>query len=168
MKKLIYILTLVILVSCQQNKIGYVDNVKLMDGYKEKQDVENKYKSKAEVMNKKRDSISQAFQLEYQALQTKAQSMSQKKAQEELGLLQQKSQFLGQQMQQEEQQLQAEGQTEMDSVISKVKREISDYGKTNGFTYILTGGEGGSVLHGTDANDLTDELLKILNDKYKQ
>lgn len=156
------------LVSCQQNKIGFVDNVKLMDGYKEKLDVQGKYKSKAEVMSKKRDSISQAFQLEYQALQTKAQSMSQKKAQEELGLLQQKSQFLGQQMQQEEQQLQSEGQTEMDSVISKVKREISAFGKANGYTYILTGGEGGSVLHGTDANDLTDKILKILNDKYKQ
>ncbi|BFP41116.1 OmpH family outer membrane protein [Flavobacteriaceae bacterium GF1] len=168
MKKFLYTVLVLALVSCQQDKIGYVDNVKLMDGYQEKIEVENKFKAKAELMNKKRDSISQAFQLEYQALQTKAQSWSQKKAQEELGLLQQKSQFLGQQIQQEEQQLQIEGQTEMDSVVSKVKKEIKAYGETNGYTYILTGGEGGSVLYGVEAKNLTTEVLKILNDKYKQ
>ena len=168
MKKFLYTVLVLALVSCQQDKIGYVDNVKLMDGYQEKIELENKFKAKAELMNKKRDSISQAFQLEYQALQTKAQSWSQKKAQEELGLLQQKSQFLGQQMQQEEQQLQIEGQTEMDSVVSKVKKEIKAYGAANGYTYILTGGEGGSVLYGVEAKNLTTEVLKILNDKYKQ
>ncbi len=168
MKRLIYAVVILALVSCQQDKIGFVDNVKLMEGYQEKIEVEGKFKAKAEVMNKKRDSISQAFQLEYQTLQTKAQNWSQKKAQEELGLLQQRSQFLGQQLQQEEQQLQSEGQTEMDSVVSKVKQEIQAYGKTNGYTYILTGGEGGSVLYGADAKDLTTEILKILNDKYKK
>ena len=168
MKKLMYTVFVLALISCQQDKIGFVDNIKLMDGYEEKVEVENKFKAKAEAMNKKRDSISQAFQLEYQALQTKAQSWSQKKQQEELGLLQQKSQFLGQQIQQEEQQLQLEGQTEMDSVVSKVKKEIQAFGKANGYTYILTGGEGGSVLYGADTKDLTSEVLKILNDKYKK
>ncbi|MGD1945420.1 MAG: OmpH family outer membrane protein [Croceivirga sp.] len=168
MKNAMYILFVFVFISCQQDKIGFVDNLELMDGYQEKKDVENKFKARAEVMNKKRDSISQAFQLEYQSLQTKAQSWSQKKAQEELGLLQQRSQFLGQQLQQEEQQMQTEGQTEMDSVVSKVKKEIEAYGKANGYTYILGGGEGGSVLYGTEAKELTGEILKILNDKYNK
>lgn len=154
-----------LLASCQQNKIGYVDNVKLMDGYQEKVEVEGKYKNKADALTKKSDSLSQAIQLEYQALQTKKQS--QRKTQEELQVLQQKSQFLGQQLQQEERQIQQEGQTQMDSIVKKVKKEISEYGKANGYTYILGGGEGGSVLYGQEANDLTEEILKILNDKYK-
>jgi outer membrane protein len=94
--------------------------------------------------------------------------MSQKKAQEEYGLIQQRGQFMGQQLQQEEQQMQAAGQVEMDTVVSKVKKEIKAYGKSNGYTYILGGGDGGSVLYGTDAQDLTEEILKILNDKYKK
>jgi outer membrane protein len=52
--------------------------------------------------------------------------------------------------------------------VSKVKREVKAYGNTNGYTYILGGGDGGSVLYGTDANDITDEIVKILNDKYKE
>ncbi len=168
MKKLVLAMVVLGMVSCQQDKIGYVDKVKLMEKYQEKIDVEAKFKAKAEALTKKRDSISQAFQIEAQAFQAKAQSMSQKKAQEEYGIMQQKGQFIGQQLQQEDQLLQAEGQTEMDSIVSKVKKEIKAYGKANGYTYILGGGEGGSVLYGTDANDLTEQVVKILNDNYKK
>lgn len=168
MKNVVWILALVLLTSCEQDKIGYVDNVKLMDEYQEKIDAETKFKSDEAVLTKKRDSLSQAYQLELQTFQTRSQSMSQKKAQEEYGLLQQKGQFLGQQLQQEAQVAQTANQTILDSIISTVKKEIKAYGKVNGYTYILGGGDGGSVLYGTDANDLTDEVVKILNDKYKK
>lgn len=167
MKKWTLILSLLLIVACEQDKIGFVDNIKLMDGYQEKIDIENKFKSKAEVLTKKRDSISQAFDIELKAFQTKAQQMSQKKAQEQYGIMQQRAQFMGQQLQQEEQQLQAKGQTEMDSVVSNVKKEIEAFGKTNGYTYILGGGDGGSVLYGSEAKDLTEAILKVLNDNYK-
>jgi outer membrane protein len=153
--------------ACQQNKIGYVDSVKIMDDYQEKIDVEARFKTKADAMGRKRDSISQAFQMELQQFQSKAQSMSQQSAQEEYAQLQQRGQQIGQRLQQEEQQLQQNSQTQMDSLVKKVKKEIRAYGKANGYTYILGGGEGGSVIYGDDANDVTNEILKILNDKYE-
>ena len=169
MKKLAFVLAgLILFVSCEQAKIGYVDNVKLMDAYQEKIDIEAKFKTRTDALTKKRDSISQAFQIEAQAFQAKAQKMNQKKAQEEYGLMQQRGQFMGQQLQQEEQALMTAGQTEMDSVVSKVKKEIEAYGKANKFTYILGGGDGGSVLYGQEVNDLTDEIVKLLNDNYKK
>ncbi len=168
MKNSIAIAALLLLGACQQQKIGFVDNVKLMDQYQEKIDIENKYKDRTETLGRKRDSISQAFQLEAQAFQQKAQSMSQQKAQEEYGSLQQRGQMIGQQLQQEEQQLQLEGQTEMDSLINKVKAEIKQYGKNNKYTYILGGGTGGSVLYGEESRDLTEDILKILNDNYQK
>ena len=167
MKNVMWLALIMLMASCQQQKIGFVDNVKLMDEYKEKIEVEAKFKTKADALTKKRDSISQAFQIEAQAFQAKAQKMSQAKAQEEYGIMQQRGQFIGQQLQQEDQLLQAAGQTEMDSIVSKVKKEIKAYGKANGYTYILGGGDGGSVLYGTEVNDLTDEIVKILNDNYK-
>jgi len=168
MKNVLWFVVILLMASCEQQKIGFVDNVRLMDEYQEKIEVEAKFKTKADALTKKRDSISQAFQIEAQAFQAKAQKMSQTKAQEEYAVMQQKGQFIGQQLQQEDQQLQASGQTEMDSIVSKVKKEIKAYGQANGYTYILGGGDGGSVLYGTDANDLTDEVIKILNDKYKK
>ena len=56
----------------------------------------------------------------------------------------------------------------MDSIVSQVKKEIKAYGKKNGYSYILGGGEGGSVLYGTETNDLTEEIVKLLNDNYKK
>ncbi|RIV44703.1 OmpH family outer membrane protein [Flagellimonas pelagia] len=168
MKKIMILALAVMAMACQQNKIGFVDSVKLMDEYQEKMDVEARFKTKADAMTKKRDSISQSFQMELQAFQAKAQKMSQQSAQEEYGQLQQRGQYIGQQLQQEEQQLQATSQVEMDSLVKKVKKEIKEYGKANGYTYILGGGDGGSVLYGEEANDLTQAILKILNDKYKK
>lgn len=167
MKKLVVLAITVTAMACQQNKIGYVDSVKIMDDYQEKIDVEARFKTKADAMGRKRDSISQAFQMELQQFQSKAQSMSQQSAQEEYAQLQQRGQQIGQRLQQEEQQLQQNSQTQMDSLVKKVKKEIRAYGKANGYTYILGGGEGGSVIYGDDANDVTNEILKILNDKYE-
>ena len=64
MKKLVTIIVVLAATACQQDKIAYVDNVKLMDGYLEKKDLEDVYKKKGEALTKKSDSISQAFQLE--------------------------------------------------------------------------------------------------------
>ncbi len=168
MKKFVFALLVLTLVSCEQQKIGYVDNIKLMDEYQEKIDIEEKFKAKAEVLGKRRDSITQTYQIEAQAFQLKAQEMPQQKAQEEYAVIQQRAQFIGQQLQQEDQALQASGQVEMDSMVTKVKNQIEAYGKANGYTYVLGGGDGGSVLYGTDSNDLTAEIVKILNDKYKK
>lgn len=168
MKSLYLIALSVLLFSCQQDKIAFVDNVKLMDAYQAKIDVEAKFKLKADALAKKRDSISQAFQMEATAFQSKAQSMSQQKAQEAYAQFQQRGQIMGQQLQQEDQQLQSQGQQEMDSVVSKVKKAIKSYGKNNNYTYILGGGEGGSVLYGSDSKDVTDDIIKILNANYEK
>ncbi|MEH6679552.1 MAG: OmpH family outer membrane protein [Sediminicola sp.] len=168
MKKIILGLALLGAVSCNQDKIAYVDNVKLMNEYQEKKDMEANYKTKADALNKKRDSISQAFQMEAQDFQTKAEKLSQSEAQQQYQSLQQRGQMIGQQLQQQEQQLQMASQTEMDTIISKVKKQIKAYGKDNGYTYILGGGEGGSVLYGDDTKNITAEILELLNKNYKK
>lgn len=166
MKNWILPVAALLLVSCQQGKIAYVDNVKLMDGYKKKKDVESAYQVRSEAYARKRDSISQVFQMEAQDLQNKSSEMSESKAQEAFSQLQQRGQMVGQQLQQEEQQLQRMGQLKMDSVVREVRKTIKDFGQAGGYSFILTGGEGGSVLYGVEAADVTEEVLKLLNASY--
>ena len=168
MKRFLGVLIVMMAFACQQPKFGYVDNVELMDAYQEKIDVEARYKTKVDALNQKRDSISQAFQLEAQEFQNRAERMSSANAQKEYDLLQQRGQFMAQQLQLEEQQLQQLGQAEMDSVVGRVKEEIEAYGKANNYSYIFGGGEGGSVLYGQEGDNLTKALIDILNEKYKQ
>lgn len=168
MKKFFIATAILTAMACQQDKIAYVDNIRLMDGFKEKIAVEAKFTSQKETFNKKRDSISQVFQMQAQAIEAQVKGMSQQKAQETYAMLQQQGQRIGQELQQEEQLLQLQGQTEMDSIIQKVKKEIKAFGKAKGYTYILGGGEGGSVLYGVDSKDVTDEILAVLNNETQE
>ncbi|MDG1571498.1 OmpH family outer membrane protein [Robiginitalea sp. M366] len=169
MKGILSILVVAALaVSCQQAKFAHVDYAKLMDGYKRKQDLESSYQLKAETFNRKRDSISQAFQLEAQDVQNRSRNSSQQRAQEEMTSLQQRAQLVGQQLQQEEQQMQRMGQMKSDSLLTQVKETIAKYGTDNGYTYVFAAGEGSSVLYGQESLDVTEAILKILNDEYQK
>ncbi|MCX2679055.1 OmpH family outer membrane protein [Galbibacter sp. EGI 63066] len=169
MKKIILILAVAAAtLSCEQNKIAFVDNSKLINEYQEKIDIEAKYKTKLEKFNKKADSISKIFQEEGQAFQEEAKRLSQSKAQEKYNTLLQKRQSIGQQLQQEEQQLSIESQTEIDSLINKVKDFVNDYAEEKGYTFVLGANDGGSVLYGEESKDITKAVLKALNEKYKK
>ena len=169
MRKIGFLIVLMLtIVSCQeQQKMGYIDNGKVINDYQEKKDIEEKYKGKDEVFSKRTDSISKAFQLEAQDFQIKSKSMSAKKAQEMYEELGNKQQLLQQQLQFEQQQLQQAFNAEIDSVIVKVKAFVEDYGKKNGYTFILgTSDVSSSVMYGAEANDLTKEILDGLNASY--
>lgn len=169
-KNSILILLLVIFMSCQnQQKIGFVDNGKMINEYQEKKDIEEKFSQKEQAFQKRTDSIGKAFQLEAQEVQLKLSSMSQSKQQEQYQILGQKQKMLQQQIQFEQQQMQQAYQTEIDSVISKVKGFVKEYGKNNGYTYILgTSDNAASVLYGAEENDLSQTMIDALNANYKK
>lgn len=170
MNKIIYVaLAVLTFTSCQQSKIGFVDNGTVINDFQEKKDLETKFQGKEDAFKKRADSIGQAFQNEVQSTQIIAQKASPKKKQELMGGLQQKQQLLQQQMQFEQQQLTKEFQDEIDSVIVNVKDFVKDYGKKNGYTFILgTSDAAATVMYGTDENDLTQTILDALNAEYKK
>lgn len=169
MKKLVGLFSIVfILTSCQeQQKIGFVDNSKVINAYQEKMDLEETYKGKDEAFKKKTDSIGRAFQTEAQAFQAEASKMSQQKQQEQYQALGQKQQMLQQQLQYEQQQLTQEFSTEIDSIVSRVKKFVKNYGEEKGYTFVLGSNEAGSVLYGDESLDITQEVIDALNSDYK-
>lgn len=169
MKKLpLILLTAVLAASCNQDKIAFVDNTKLIKEYQEKIDLENTYKVKFEKFQQKLDSSSAVLQQEIQSFQNSAQKMSQNKAQEKYNELMQKRQQLAQQFQNEEQILSQESGQAVDSLVKKVRTFVKDYGKKNGYTYILAENEGGNVFYGEDSKDITSDVLRSLNNAYKE
>lgn len=169
MKQIISLLSIAILAtSCQQQqKTGFVNNSELINEYQGKKDIEEKYKALEDASRKKGDSLNQAYQLEAISLQEKMRKMSQKQQQSAAEPFQKKWQLINQQVQTEQQNLQAKFQTEIDSSISDVVDFIKGYAKTNGYSYIFgTSDVSRSVMYGDEANDLTETVLKSLNDSY--
>jgi len=167
MKKVIVIvLASVALFSCQQEKTAFVNNEKLIEEYQERKDIEDKYKVKVEALTKKKDSIGKSLQTEGVALQAKGANLSKEKQQELYAPYMQKSQFLQQQMQQEEQIMAQQSQAEIDGLLKKIDEAIASYGAANGYTYIFGKNKVGSVLYGSEKNDITKAILDDLNKSY--
>jgi outer membrane protein len=155
--------------SCQQTqKIGFVDNSKLINEYQEKIDIQDKLQAKIKTYEAKRDSVRQAFQLEINEAELKSRKMSQADLQKLSQELQQKDQVIAQRDQFEQQQIAQESQAQNDSLIKKVRNFVKDYGTKNGYDFILGSNEAGSVMYGNETSDLTQVILEALNAAYKK
>ncbi len=174
MKKSLLIVALAIsIVSCnkaadvKEVKTAYVDTSKLLEEYTEAKDIEAKYKAKSDEMGRELEAEVNRFKSEAANFQKNAQANGQAWAQQKGAELQKREQQLSYAQQAMIQQLQQESGTEMDTLVKSVKKYIKDYGKKEGYGYIYGTGEAVSILYAEDKYDITDELIKLLNDKYK-
>jgi len=163
----VIILTVCLFTSCEQQKIGYVDNGKLINEYQEKIDLEARLQTKINAFQKRTDSLRQSFQLEINEAEIQARNMSQENLQKLSQELQQKEQVLSQRVQFEQQQITQESQSTNDSLVNKVKNFVGNYGKTNGYSFILGSNEAGSVMFGKEESNITQVVLDALNADYK-
>jgi outer membrane protein len=174
MKKSLAIIALALTVlSCNKQaesetiKTAYVDTNKLLEEYTEAKDIDAKYKNKADEMGKELEAEAARFKADATAFEQKARQLGQVWAQQNSGPLQQRQQQLQYAQQAMLQQLQQESGVEMDTLVKTVKTYIKEYGKKNGYDYIYGTGEAATVLYAEDKYDITDELVKELNARYK-
>ena len=174
MKKVLLIIAISIsVVACNKTaevkevKTAYIDTSELMKEYTEAKDLEAKYKAQSEEKGRQLDAEIKRFKQDAANFQSQAQANGQEWAQKRAAELQKREQQLGYAQQALAQQLQQESGAEMDSLISGVKKFIKDYGKKNGYAYIYGTGDAASVLYAEDKYDITKEIIKALNDKYK-
>lgn len=171
MKKTLYVFVLFLgLSSCQESeKITFVDFDSLINEYQEKKDLDVKFETKENLFRRKFDSIDNAFEMEVQKYRLQANKIAKQKAEEQAQELGKQKQINEQKKQVEAQQFRKEFKAEMDSIIVTVKRFVRNYGKENGYTYILGASEtAATVLYGKVENDLTKTILDGLNKEYKK
>ena len=175
MRKSILVIALAIsIVSCntkttevKEVKTAYVDTSKLLEEYTEAKDIEAKYKTKSDEMGKELENEVARFKYEASNFQKNAQLNGQAWAQQKGAELQKREQQLSYAQQALVRQLQEESGTEMDTLVKNVKKFIKEYGKEKGYDYIYGTGDAVSILYAQDKYDITKEIVKLLNDKYK-
>lgn len=164
MKKLIMVVLVAAgLTSCNEQKTAYVDTTKLIQEYKEMKDVEQEFTSKSDQVKVQLDSLAQSFQAEVKDYQEKMGGMSAAARKEiEAGLMQ-KQQAIQQQQQMMGNQLRQESDAVIDSIVTKVKDYVKDYGKKNNYTYIFGSNESANIMYAKEGLDITEEILEKLN-----
>lgn len=148
-------------------KTAYVDTSKLLEESTQAKDIEAKYKDKSKVMGSQLDAEVTRFKSEAADFKKNAATNGQAWAQQKGSELQQREQQLTYAQQAMLQQLQQESGVEMDSLVKNYKKTIKDYGKEKGYDYIYGTGEAASILYAKDSYDITKEVIKLVNDKYK-
>ena len=131
-------------------------------------DENEKFKVKAEETGRPIEAKERQLQAEKDAFQSNAQANGQAWAQQKGAELSQKEQELNYAQQAMLQQLQQESGAEIDSLVINYRKIIKEYGKEKGYDYIYGSGDAApSILYAKDSYDITNEIIKIINDKYK-
>ena len=168
MKKLLILTFAVLMASCNQTKIAYVDIEVLMKDYEGTKALETKMKAKQELKAKELDSLTAPFQAKVQSYYKAAQSMSPQKRAEAEGALQQEQQFLQAQQQQASNDLQKETQDNYEIITKTVDSLVGNYAKSKGYNMILGTSGKGTVMYGDENLDVTKQVLEVLNTTYSK
>lgn len=148
-------------------KTAYIDTSKLMEESTEAKDIEAKYKDKSKVMGNQLEAEINRFKSEAASFKQNAATNGQAWAQQKGSELQQREQQLNYAQQAMLRQLQDESGVEMDSLVKSYKKIIKEYGKEKGYDYIYGTGDAQSILYAKDNYDITKDVIKLVNDKYK-
>lgn len=177
MKKLLVLVAFAAtMISCQETettkkadfKTGYIDTSVLLEKYDKFTDENDKFKVKTEELGRPIDAKAKQFQAEATSFQKAAQANGQAWAQQKAAELQQREQALMQERNQIMAQIETEGGALKDSLVKDVRKYIEAYGKKEGFDYIFTTSDAApNVIYAKNSYNLTDKLLKQLNEEYK-
>ena len=143
-----------------EGKIGYVDLSRAFDEYEKTKDFDKALEKKGDLKQEQREDLVKDIRKmrdEIELLNEKAKEKKEKDIEEKIRFLQE---F--------DQDAKAELTKERDDMVRDILKEmngvIQDYGESHGYSIILNER---ILLYGEKSRDLTEEIIKILNDNYK-
>lgn len=169
MKKLAIAFSLMMLMaSCTQVKIAYVDVEEILKEYDGAKQAEEDMKAQSQQISQQLDQIAMPLQQKIQEYQQNKDNLSASARQKRESELMQEQQSFQQQQQMAQQQVQAEGQRMFEKINTDIETFLAAYGQSKGYTYILGSSmQTKSVLYGEESLNITDEVIDALNADYE-
>lgn len=149
-------------------KVAYFEMDSLEAQYLYIKEVQSKLKSREQAISGELNTLRNGYMGRVQQLQQKAPTMSQQEgeaAQAEIGQmernLQQREARLGQELQEQQFKL-------MQDINKKIEEFLTDYNKDKQFAYIISRQAGDFIYFRDTTLNITDELVKGLNELYNK
>jgi Skp family chaperone for outer membrane proteins len=140
-------------------KIGYMDFAKVFDEYNKTKDFDKQLEAKGTAKQGERDKLV----TEIKKLKDEADLASDKDRAKKQAVVDDKIKKLGEFDRDSREALRKERDDMARAIFKEIKEVVDDIGKKEGYKYII---DSRMVLYGNASDDLTDRVLKILNDKY--
>jgi len=148
-------------------KSAYVDTAVLVEKSDEMKDLRDKAKVKEEEMGRVLREEARQLQMDAASFEQEARVKGQQWAQLRGQQLQERERNLTVKQQQFQKDFSDEFGVKQDTMVSQIKKLIQDYGKKKGYDYVFNTSEASTILYSKDGYNITEEILKQMNDKYK-
>jgi len=142
-------------------KIAYVDLSKVFDGYQKTKEFDAVLQSEGEVFQRERDAMIQKIQ----DAQSKFNLMNDtQKAAMEKDIEKQKNDVVAYDKEKRAE-LAKKRDDKVREILAEIQKIVSDLAKREGYTYVLNDRV---LIYGDPQSNVTDVVLKTLNDSYKK
>lgn len=144
-----------------EEKIGYVDLSRSFDEYQETKDFDKDLEKKGDIKQQQREKLVKEIRNIRDELELMNEKAREKKEEDLTAKMRSLQEF--------DQNVKAELTKERDDMVRDILRKmnavIQEYGENNGYSIIVNDRV---LLYGDKTLDLTDEIIKVLNDSYKK
>lgn len=148
-------------------RIAYFEMDSINNSFTNVKEVRAELGKEEEKMNAKLTQMQKTYNDRMMQFQSRGQNMSSEESEKANREIVQMQQRFGAEKQQMEQDMQNITMRKMQEVKTQVEDFLKEYNKSKGFTYILAY-EPGFMFFRDSAYDITADLLKGLNDRYKK
>lgn len=148
-------------VSKNQKKIAFVNTLELYDGFEMKKELEQSF---VKVQSGRKEQLD-SLELELRMLNAQLESKGSKAGIAKIfeikrdNYLQKKQQF------EEDNGLMQEQYNS--NIRKQLNQYVADFGKEGNYDYLLGADGSGALMYAKETTDVTKEVLKYINDKYK-
>lgn len=144
-----------------QGKIGYIDLSRSFDEYQKTKDFDKELEGKGDLKQQEREKLVQDVRKMRGELELMNKNAREKKEADIEAKIKSLQEF--------DQEAKTDLTKDRDNMVKDILKEMSDvikeYGEKNGYSIIVNDRV---LLYGDSTMDLTNEIIKILNDKYNK
>lgn len=163
MKKLLVVVFALVISSCTQTKLAYIDLDTVMSEYNEMTALGEELALKQQEMTGELETMQISFQKKVEEYYNNVAKMSAAKKAETEQSLQQEGQMIQGRQQQISQLLQQENLERSEVLIKKMDSIVAEYSKSKGLNLVFGTQGQGTVMYGDEKLDITQNIIEILN-----
>ncbi len=149
-------------------KLAYVDTTRVLEEYQGMRDAKQMYEKSLEQWQSRTDTLRSEFESQIKEFEQQKASLKKEAKARALASLEQKKQEV-QKYREYASKEAIEKEAQMtNQILQQMNAFIQDYGKKQGYLMILGANGQGSLLYAEESIDITDEVIKLINQGYKK
>ncbi|HVD96808.1 MAG TPA: OmpH family outer membrane protein [Cytophagaceae bacterium] len=156
-----------VFVSHSKERTGYLDFERLLRQYEGMKPMSETFAAKAKVYHDNLDTLRAELSRSSEAFEKNKNKLSGSERKLQSETLEKRKYELIQYQQATEARIREEQEKMLDNITKEIRAYISDYSRKNQYSMIFFRNEQ-TLAYGEDANDVTDGVLKELNEKYRK